>query len=128
MGLREWWRRRRPAPLVDAPSAPVELTARTVAVHTAEDMVVVTVDADAAAGLLPALSDASAPVRLTAPGARPVSFLPAVDPRQAPTLDPDEGWLIPLTDEVRAELVDLVRPEPGAWEIPGINLGVVVEA
>ncbi|WP_051866757.1 hypothetical protein [Corynebacterium atypicum] len=139
MGIKEWWQARRPAPLVDAPEDPVELACSHLAVHTAEQTVVVTLPVAAVDQLRAALTDAPdspgasrggqafRPVSFSAPGARSVSFVPGVDKRQSPTLDPDVGWLIPLTYAARLSLVATVQPTPGAWEIPGINLAVVAE-
>ena len=44
-----------------------------------------------------------------------------------PALDPDEGWLIPLPAESREFLSALTTDQPGAWEVPGTNVGVVAE-
>lgn len=129
---------RRRTPLARAPQQAHVLAAQRLHVHTAEYLVVVTFSPDVAPALSAALR-AGEDVRLECPDARPVSFVAAPDKATpAPALDPVAGWIIPITQAVRAQLVArtgevAAQGEAGgvdkqyAWEIPGINLGLVCE-
>ena len=41
--------------------------------------------------------------------------------------DPKRGWIIPLTAAAASDVVEQVRQGAGAYEIAGLNLGIVVE-
>ncbi|MCT1453037.1 hypothetical protein M3G18_08985 [Corynebacterium sp. p3-SID1145] len=101
--------------------------ARTLSVHTAnlspdsdDIMVVVTVDADAFRSI--ALIDA--PLRLTSPDSRPVTFQPGTS--GPPALDPNQGWLIPVSRDTEAELRALPAG-PGEHELATTNVAFIVE-
>lgn len=118
----------RESALVAAPSNPRDVPARTLNVHTVnlspdsnEFIVVLTVDEHAFAQLL--LIDA--PLRLTSPTSRPVTFATGV-PGGAPTLDPNVGWLIPVTEET-AEEIRALPSGPGEHELATIHVALVVE-
>lgn len=115
-------------PLVDMPRDPRNVAARTLTVHTAnlspdtdEIIVIITLDADA----FEELSLIDAPLRLSSPSSRPVTFVTGID-AGAPTLDPNYGWIIPVTDKTREELYAL-PPGPGEHELTTIHVGLIVE-
>ncbi|MDY5785526.1 hypothetical protein [Corynebacterium sp.] len=66
-----------------------------------------------------------APLRLTAPDARAVTFVP-VERAVDPALDPNLGWIIGVTGETIAELTDLPAG-PGEHELSSLHLGIVLE-
>ncbi len=116
-------------PLVDYPADFRRVDVGKLHVHTAnlspdteEKMVILTIPVGAVAHL----SDLSTPLRLTAAGERAVTFVP-VDTRANPALDPNLGWIIPVTGETAAELAAL-PPGAGAHELESLHLGVIVEA
>lgn len=115
----------RPRELVDVPARLPLLPVSGMAVHTAESMVVLTVSADAAEQLVEVVSS-STPTALV-DGDLVVNLLPVRDERLVPAHDPKRGWIIPLTPAVAADLATQVAGGPGAYEIEGLNLGVVVE-
>lgn len=136
MGFADWWRRRHPAPLVNTPADPVELQCARLVVRTVEDMVVVATTHGALVQLTAALGAGTDPVRLSCPGVRDASFVPSRDERQTPALDPNRGWLIPLTGAAREHVVEALTRGLGAarvadeaeeaWEFPEAHLGIVV--
>lgn len=114
------------APLVDYPHQVRSIEVPKLQVHTAnlnpdtdEKLVILTV-----ASVAP-LSRVRSPLRLTCAGERPVTFVP-VDFRADPALDPNLGWIIPVTPETATELDNL--PEgPGAHELASLHLGIIVD-
>ncbi|KQB85960.1 hypothetical protein [Corynebacterium lowii] len=92
-------------------------------VHTAENLVVLTTAPEALAPLRSAL-EAGIGLRLVCGENRPAVLFAGT---QSPTLDPDEGWLLPLPEQARTFVCTEIPAEPGAWELPGINLGIVLE-
>ncbi|WP_291314927.1 hypothetical protein [Corynebacterium sp. UBA2622] len=116
-------------PLVDYPDEFRQAGVGALHVHTAnlspdtdEKMVVLTLPESA----LTRLADLGTPLRLTAPEGRAVTFVP-VDARANPALDPNLGWIIPVTAETAAELAALPAG-PGAHELHSLHLGVIVES
>lgn len=114
--------------LVEAPlqSARVEvdrLEVRTanLSPDTDEKLLIVT----APAGALAELKALRRPVSLTHSSQRPVTFVP-VKREATPVLDPDEGWLIPVTAETAAEL-DALPAGPGEHELATLHLALVLE-
>ncbi|MBC3186851.1 hypothetical protein H7347_09790 [Corynebacterium sp. zg-331] len=95
-------------------------------VHTAESLVIITASPEALAGLQAGLSGSleRTAVRLRSGTARPVTIFSGTT---SPTLDPDEGWLIALPPQARDFLLSLAPGQTGAWELPGINVGFVLE-
>lgn len=65
--------------------------------------------------------------RLVSAGYRPVTFIFSRDARQVPALDPNEGWLVPITAENAEVIAGRVAGGAGAWEIPELGIGIVVE-
>jgi len=111
--------------LVDVPEDVTAVTVGSLAVHTAEQLVIVTVDAASA----PLLIDAAVPRRphsLTA-GDSIIFLIPVKDARLVPAYDPKLGWIIPLTPAVAGNLAAQLAAGPGGYEIEGINLAFVVE-
>lgn len=128
--MARWWPRflRRPrrspaARLPRPPRAAHRVPVPHLHAHTAESLVVLTTAPEALPALRSALDRGTA-LRLTCPGARDVTLMPGEGP---PALDPDEGWLIPLPEETREFLLHGVPEEPGAWELPGTNVGLMLE-
>lgn len=115
-----------PAPLVDYPEHFRQVEVGTLTVHTAnlspdtdEKLVIITLSS------LEPLRLLDAPVRLTSPGQRSVTFVP-VDTRSDPALDPNLGWIVPVTPETAAELRALPAG-PGAHELSSLHVGIAVE-
>lgn len=90
-------------------------------VRTAGDWVVVSCDLSGARALIDACQ-ARDPLQLRGPG-RSATFVP-VKRLQKIVLDPNQGWIIPLTPEAVTELAAL---EPVAGEHVFGQLGVVFE-
>lgn len=105
------------------------LDVTTLSVRTAAEWVIVTVDT----GGMRALIDASlqrTPLQLRGPG-RAVTFVPTRHAEKI-VLDPDHGWVVPLTREAAAEVSGLSPAEaenPLAAEfVGGTRLAIVVDA
>lgn len=114
--------------LVEFPDEVRQVDVDTVHVHTAnlspdtdEKLVIVTMPASALSHI--ALIDG--PTQLTHPTERPVTWVP-VDHDADPLLDPNLGWIIPLTAATAVELRAL--PEgPGEHELSSLHLGLILE-
>lgn len=111
--------------LVDVPADLERHTVPGLAVHTAESIVVLTVPVSAAASLIDAASSRR-PVALQ-DGTLVVNLIPVRDERLVPAHDPKRGWIIPLIEPVAADIAVQVAAGAGAYEITGLNLGIVVE-
>ncbi|MDO5671012.1 MAG: hypothetical protein Q4G50_13560 [Corynebacterium sp.] len=111
--------------LVDVPVDLVQRPVPGMTVHTAESMVVLTVPLSSA----PVLIDVASSRRPTSlsDGGLVVNLIPVRDGRLVPAFDPKRGWIIPLTEAVAADLATQVAGAVGAYEIAGLNLGIVVE-
>lgn len=109
--------------LVDVPATPTEVGVGRLQVHTAESLVIVTLGvAD-----VPVLLDAvSSPTALSCGGTR-VILVPVKDTRLVPAHDPKQGWIIPVTAAVAAAVRSTVLPEPGGYEVDGLNVAFIVE-
>lgn len=111
--------------LVDVPADLPPVALPGLSVHTASSIVVLTVPVAGA----PSLIDAAAgrtPVAL-ADGDLVVNLIPVRDGKLVPAHDPKRGWIIPLTPVVAADIAAQVAGGAGAYEIAGLNLGIVVE-
>ena len=111
--------------LVDVPADLKRHAVPGLAVHTAESIVVLTIPVVSVGVLIDAASSRQ-PVALE-DGELVVNLVPVKDERLVPAHDPKRGWIIPLTSEVAADLAAQVADGAGAYEIEGLNLGVVVE-
>ena len=111
--------------LVDVPAATARVDVPGLAVHTAESMVVLTVSATTASSLIDAASSRTPTALVDADLV--VNLIPVKDERLVPAHDPKRGWIIPLTAAVATDVVEQVRQGAGAYEIAGLNLGIVVE-
>ncbi|QGU04077.1 hypothetical protein [Corynebacterium comes] len=109
--------------LVNVPAdlTPVELGR--LQVHTAESLVIVTVGTADVAPLLDALASPTALIS----GDTRVILVPVKDSRLVPAHDPKRGWIIPVSAAVAESVVSTVRPEPGGYEIDGMNVAFIVE-
>lgn len=101
--------------------------ADTLRVHTAnlspesdDIIVIITVDE----GAFQRISLIDAPLRLTSLTSRPVTFQAGVS--GPPALDPNEGWIIPLSPETQAELRALPAG-PGEHELTTTNVAFIVQ-
>lgn len=116
------------APLVEYPEEFERVEVPRLHVHTANlspdtDEVLVIITTTPA--LLSVLKQTPGPVQAVCEGARPVTFVP-VEKRANPLLDPKLGWLIPVTEATRREIV--TTPDgPGAHEFSSLHLGLVLE-
>lgn len=116
------------APLVEYPEEFERVEVQRLEVHTAnlspdtdEKLVILTTTP----AVLTVLKNATGPVQFVADGARPVTFVP-VEKRADPLLDPNLGWLIPVTEETSRELATL--PDgAGEHALASIHVGVVLE-
>lgn len=96
----------------------LEVHTATLSPDTDEKLVIVTMPASA----LPLIDG---PTQLTHEGGRPVTWAPVNKPAN-PLLDPNLGWIIPVTPETAAELAGL--PEgPGEHELASLHLGLILE-
>lgn len=100
--------------------------ADTLSVHTAnlspdsdDIIVIVTVDE----GAFQRISLIDAPLRLTSPTSRPVTFQAGTS--GPPVLDPNEGWIIPVSPETQSELRTLPAG-PGEHELATTNVAFIV--
>ncbi|WP_146183392.1 hypothetical protein [Corynebacterium liangguodongii] len=89
---------------------------------TAELLVVITLDADS----FNRLRRIDAPLRLSPTTGRAVTFVPVGDAKD-PALDPNLGWIIPVTRGSLDKLRTLPAT-PGSYEIDGTHLAFVVTA
>lgn len=113
--------------LTEVPDRVVEVIVDTLDVHTAnfspdtdEKLVIVTTNAF----VLTELSRIDDPVTLTHATDRPVTFVP-VKRTAVPVLDPNHGWLIPVTPDTAEELAAL--PDgPGEHEFSSLHLGLIL--
>lgn len=116
------------APLVEYPEEFERVEVQRLEVHTAnlspdtdEKLVILTTTP----AVLTVLKNATGPVQFVADGSRPVTFVP-VEKRADPLLDPNLGWLIPVTEVTSREFTTL--PDgAGAHELASIHMGVVLE-
>ncbi len=115
-------------PLVEYPEKFERFEVTHLHVHTAnlspdtdEKMVIITTTPAA----LPALQEANGPVQLVAKNERPVTFVP-MDKQADPLLDPNLGWLIPVTEATGREIATM-QQGPGAHELNSLHLGLVLE-
>ncbi|GAB3705124.1 hypothetical protein [Corynebacterium nasicanis] len=111
--------------LVDVPADSERHALPGMSVHTAESIVVLTVPLDGAAVLIDAVSSRR-PAALV-DGDLVAHLVPVKDERLVPAFDPKRGWIIPLVPPVAEDLVAQVSEGAGAYEIAGLNLGIVVE-
>lgn len=109
--------------LVDVPAGLTTVGVGRLQVHTAESLVVVSLGA---ADVPPLIDALSSPTALVADGTR-VVLVPVKDSRFAPAHDPKQGWIIPVTRAVASSITSTVRPEPGGYEIDGLNVAFIVE-
>lgn len=114
------------AQLVDYPEDYRSVELPLLRVHTAnlspdteEKLVIITLSS------LEPLVDLSTPLRLTSGDERAVTFVPVSAPAD-PALDPNLGWIIPVTATVAAEIAAL-PPGPGAHELSALHVGFIVE-
>lgn len=113
--------------LTEVPDRVVEVVVDTLDVHTAnltpdtdEKLVIVTTNVSA----LAELTRIDDPVTLTHATDRPVTFVP-VKRTAVPVLDPNHGWLIPVTPDTAEELAAL--PDgPGEHEFSSLHLGLIL--
>lgn len=64
-------------------------------------------------------------VQLRHPDERNVTFVP-VNREAVPVLDPNLGWIIPVTEETAAELAETPKG-PGEHELRSLHLGLILE-
>lgn len=116
------------APLVEYPDQFERVEVPRLEVHTANlspDTDEVLVILTTTPALLGVLKETLGPVQAVCEGARPVTFVP-VAKRADPLLDPNLGWLIPVTEATRREIA--TTPDgPGAHEFSSLHLGLVLE-
>lgn len=111
-------------------SVPAQETVRSadvehLAVRTADTLIIVTLDPAAVPHLLEAATQRHL-LQLTAPDSRPVTLVPVDDEITRPVLDPNEGWIIPLS-QATADLVrTTLNPERGDYLLGESGLAVVV--
>lgn len=129
MGLQDWVRGLRAPRIMAVPDSVQELQVSKLDTFNVEGLLGIRLAVSDVPELLRAVSLAGSgsSVRLVCAGARPVTFIFSRDSRQVPALDPNEGWLIPVT-AANAELIaGRVTGEADSWEIPELGIGIVVE-
>lgn len=94
-------------------------------VYMAEDLVIINIDATGAHALLDAAHHLT-PTRLSGQQGRPLTLIPTKDSATPPTLDPNQGWLLPLSPAVTKEILNSGLPI-GEFELASINVAFVVE-
>ncbi len=122
-----WFDRLRGARSLPVEQIPAELDILPLdrlSVHTAEELVALTIDAGDV-GRLCGLLERDSPFALRGPEDT-VVFLP-VSRAQSPAFDPKVGWVVPLTGELTAAILGQLRAQPGGYEIAGGALGFIVE-
>ncbi len=97
------------------------LSVRTANISPESDDIIVIVTLEEGAFQRVSLIDA--PLRLSSPSSRPVTFYPGTS--GPPVLDPNEGWIIPVSKETQAELRAL--PAGNEHELTTTNMAFVVE-
>ena len=97
------------------------LSVRTANISPESDDIIVIVTLEEGAFQRVSLIDA--PLRLSSPSSRPVTFYPGTS--GPPVLDPNEGWIIPVSKETQAELRAL--PAGNEHELITTNVAFVVE-
>ena len=113
--------------LVPMPPQSRTVAARTLDVSTAnlspdtdEKIIIITLDETA----FEAVRLIDAPLRLTTPSSRPVTFSTGVTGGD-PTLDPNQGWIIPVTLATQQELNALPAGR-GEHELTTLHLALIV--
>lgn len=109
--------------LVDVPTNLSEVGVGHLQVHTAESLVIITLGVADVPLLLSALSS---PTALSSGDTR-VVFVPVRRDGHTPAHDPKRGWIIPVTQVVAESISRTVHPEPGGYEIDGLNIAFIVE-
>ena len=111
--------------LVELPRRYERVVVKQLLVHTAnlspdtdEKLVIITTTPEA----LEELRALRGPLQLAAEGQRPVTFVPVPTP-SAPVLDPNHGWIIPVSPATAAELQAL-PPGSGEHELKSSHLGL----
>lgn len=131
MGLQDWIRNLRAPRIMATPAEAWDFPVSLLDTYGVEGMLGITVSLADVPVLFSALEAAGsgASSRLTSPDARPVTFIPSRDPRQVPALDPNDGWLVPITAQ-NAELITrtISTSSPGEWEFSELGVGIVVVA
>ena len=84
------------------------------AVHTAEEMVIITGSVQVAGIILDAAHNNHAAV-VTGPNAQIVLVPTKTD--DLPVHDPNNGWLLPLSPELRSAILNSLRPQACAVEL-----------
>lgn len=127
MSFLDRFRRRGPT-RIDVPEQLPATEVGALRVHTAETLVILSTDLRGARALID-IAGARTPQQLTCGQARPVNLLPLPHDQSVPTLDPQQGWLLPLSPETCAEILAAVSTEePGEYELSSLNLALVIEA
>ncbi|AQQ14783.1 hypothetical protein CGLAU_04035 [Corynebacterium glaucum] len=114
--------------LVELPRRYERVVVKQLLVHTAnlspdtdEKLVIITTTPEA----LEELRALRGPLQLAAEGQRPVTFVPS-NAASAPVLDPNHGWIIPVSPATAAELQALPAG-PGEHELTTIHVGLVLQ-
>ncbi|MDK4236057.1 hypothetical protein QPX09_00445 [Corynebacterium pseudodiphtheriticum] len=93
------------------------------AVHTAEEMVIITGSVQVAGIILDAAHNNQAAV-VAGPNAQIVLVPTKTD--DLPVHDPNNGWLLPLSPELRSAILNSLRPQACAVELTK-RVGIVIE-
>lgn len=93
------------------------------AVHTAEEMVIITGSVQVASIILDAARSNHAAV-VAGPNAQIVLVPTKTD--DLPVHDPNNGWLLPLSPELRSAILNSLRPQACAVELTE-RVGIVIE-
>lgn len=126
--FRALFRQNNNEPLPHYPEEVSVAEVNTLEVHTAhltpdtkEVLVIVTLDPEA----FRLARSVSEPLRMTCGDARPVTWVPVTSPTP-PVLDPNLGWIIPLTPETQQEL-QATAEDATEIELETTNVALVVK-
>lgn len=123
MGLFDLLRGSREPTLTQLPDTARHVGVDKLAVHTAEEMVIITGSVQVADIILDAAHNNEAAV-IKGPDAQIVLVPTKTD--DLPVHDPNNGWLIPLRPDLRSAIMNSLRPQACALELTD-RVGIVIE-
>ncbi|WP_293768456.1 hypothetical protein [uncultured Corynebacterium sp.] len=95
----------------------------TLSVHTAEQMIILTIDPDT----VPVIQEIShSGEAATVVHGSTAAHLRPTDRAETPVRDPKKGWIIPLSPPLRAAIAEQLTPSPDGYELSP-QLAIIVE-
>ncbi|MDK8395604.1 hypothetical protein [Corynebacterium pseudodiphtheriticum] len=123
MGLFDLLRGSAKPALTQLPDAARHVGVDKLAVHTAEEMVIITGSVQVAVIILDAARNNEAAV-IKGPNAQIVLVPTKTD--DLPVHDPNNGWLLPLSPDLRSAIMNSLRPQACALELTE-RVGIIIE-